>query len=124
MSDTDKIVGFAKGMNLNNDEFLAFLQNTEYSEKTLDNYQKYMQKSASATSKFGAALKSIGANIAIMLAINLAIKAVSIVWDEFNDTVAESQEKIDGINSKINELTSEIEYSFFSYYNNMIVKFQ
>ena len=47
--------------------------------------------------------------MAIMLAINVAIKAVTAIWDEMNVTVAETQEKIDGLNSSIETLNSEYE---------------
>ena len=46
---------------------------------------------------------------AYVVGVALAIKVVSEVWDHFNVTVAESQEKIDNVNSKISELKSEIE---------------
>lgn len=45
----------------------------------LNTFSKACENAKSATSKFGTALKSIGANIAIMLAINLAIKAVFLI---------------------------------------------
>lgn len=107
MSDTDKIIGFAKGLKLNNEEFLEFLQNTEYSEKTLENYQQYMQKANSATSAFSATLKSVAANMAIMLIINGVIKAVAWAWDELNVTVEEQQAKVDELTSSYEGLKSE-----------------
>ena len=66
--------------------FYLFLNNTEYSEKTLDNFKEYMQSTSSSTAKFAATLKSVAANMAIMLAINLVVKGLSVAWDEFNTT--------------------------------------
>lgn len=99
----------AKSIGYTDKNFVKFLKDTSYSEKTLDNYNQYLQKASSSTAKFAATLKSIGVNIAIMLAINLAIKAATELWDYYNVTVAEVQEEIDAINDKLSTLNGELE---------------
>ena len=90
----------AKAIGYTDESFVNFLKDVSYSEKTLENYQKYI----TSTTKFGTTLASIGANVGIMLAINIAIQAISSAWDYLKVTVAESQEKIEQINSRLNEL--------------------
>lgn len=99
----------ATSVGYTDDNFVKFLKDTNYSEKTLENYQQYMQKANSATSAFSATLKSVAANMAIMLAINVAIKAVTWVWDKFNTTVAEAQSDLDETQSTISSLKTQIE---------------
>ena len=57
-----------------------------------------MNSASSSTTKFGATLKTVAANMAIML----AIKAASKSWNTLNVTV-------EGQTSKINELTASYE---------------
>lgn len=87
-----------------NEEFFKFAKQADLSGDVLEQYKVYMQSASTATSKFAATLKSVAANIGIMLAINGAIRIASAVWDAWNVTVEESQEKIDNINSRIEEL--------------------
>ena len=63
------------------------------------------QKKAAITSK----LLQAALNAGVILAVSLAIKAVTAAWNKFNVTVKESQEKIDDVNSTISDLKSEIE---------------
>ncbi len=77
--------------------------------KLIKDFDAVYEKSASVTSKFASSLKSIAANIGIMLAINLAIKAATAIWDAFNVTVAEVKEKVDELTSSLNSLKSEYE---------------
>lgn len=92
-----------------NEEFFKFAKQADTSGDILQQYKDYIGKASSSTAKFAATLKSIGANIAIMLAINLAIKAATELWDYYNVTVAEVQEEIDAINDKLSTLNGELE---------------
>ena len=76
------------------------------SDKALTTAQNTMTTSARASEAAMKAL-SIAANMAVMIAINLAIKGAIALWDKYNVTVAETQEKIDGINSSLQTLNSE-----------------
>lgn len=92
LTDTDKLLGFANGLKINNKEFLSFLNNTEYSEKSLVNYQKHLQSATTATTKFAATLKTVAANMAIMLAVTAGIKGIAWVIDQVVVTTAELEE--------------------------------
>ena len=63
-----------------------------------------MQSATTATSAFSATLKTVAANIGIMLAINVAIQLVAKAWDKLNVTVEESQEKLQETKSRLKEL--------------------
>jgi hypothetical protein len=54
-----------------------------------------MQKAGSATAKFGATLKTVAANIGIMLLISAAVKIATAIWDKFNTTVGEAQSDLE-----------------------------
>lgn len=97
----------AKSVGYTDESFVNFLKDTSYSEKTLENYKKYMQSASTASSKFAATLKSVAANMAIMLAINLAIKGAAWIWDKVNVTVAETKEKYDELASSLQTMQSE-----------------
>ncbi len=105
--DTKKIKDFTKENKITDITFNKFLDTWDGSGQIADEYNKYLQKATTSTSKFAASIKSIGANIGIMLAISIAIKAVSAVWDSANVTVAEVQESIEELSSSISTLQSE-----------------
>ena len=98
--------GFADGLNDADESLIAFLKDTEYSEKTLENYQTYLNQSAKGTSKFALTMKSIGSglknlagnllsfgvNAAAMMAISLIIKGISTAIDESTLSLEEADE--------------------------------
>ena len=57
-----------------------------------------MHSASSSTSAFASTLKTVAANMAILLAINATIKVVSKAWDTLNTTVEEQEQKIDELN--------------------------
>lgn len=57
---------------------------------------------------FATKLKSVAANIGIMLAITAAIKIASAAWDKFDTTVGEAQEDLDETQSTIKSLKEQI----------------
>jgi len=75
--------------------FVDFLKNTEYLEKSLDNYQTYLKATAKSTSAFGTVLNSLIetlANVAINMTIMFAVsKAASTLYElsQISDTVAQ-----------------------------------
>lgn len=73
----------------------------------LDEFTKTANKASSSTAKFSATLKSVAANIGIMLAVTAAIKLIQYAWDKANTTVEEVQSKIEQLSSSISELQSE-----------------
>lgn len=74
---------FIEKHNVADDSLKNFLKDTNYAEKTLPNYKKYLESAGSATSKFSSSLKNLGgtllstfANMAIMYAAGAAIQFV------------------------------------------------
>ena len=77
-------------------------------ESSLDVFSKTTEKAKTTTFKFGATLKSVAANIGIMLAVSLAIKAVTAAWDKFDTTVSEAEEDLKNTQSVISDLKTQI----------------
>lgn len=83
--------GFIKGGNVADESLRNFLQTTDASQISLENYQKYLESTAKSSSKLGNILSELGsigksalaslANIGISMAITLAIQAISKVID-------------------------------------------
>lgn len=67
-----------------------------------------MQSATKSTGMFATKLKSVAANIGIMLAITAAIKIASAAWDKFDTTVGEAQEDLDETQSTIKSLKEQI----------------
>ena len=88
-------------------ELLNFLSDVDSGNRKIKDIDNYMQSASSSASKFTASLKSVAANMAIMLAVNVAIKAASKLWDTLNITVEEQEEKISELSSSIETLQSE-----------------
>lgn len=98
---------FAEKLNVADKNFVNFLNDAKYGEKTLDNYKLYLKDIGEQTGKWSASLKSLAANLGIMLAITVAVKALSAAFDYLNVTFEEQQEIVDGLNDKISTLQSE-----------------
>lgn len=107
LSDTSALMGFAKGMDITDEEFLKFIENADNADKSLASYKKQLASSTDGLSKFSAGFKSLAANLGIMLAITVAVKALSAAFDYLNVTFEEQQEIVDGLNDKISTLQSE-----------------
>lgn len=78
---------------------------------SLNEYRDYLQKTGHATENLR--LKTILLNTALTLIGSIAVQAIitgiAQAFDKFNDTVVESKQRIDGVNSKISDLKSQIE---------------
>lgn len=73
----------------------------------MDEFKKSAASASSSTAKFATTLKSVAANIGIMLAINAVIKLATYSWDKANTTVSEVKERIDELSNSISTLESE-----------------
>lgn len=73
----------------------------------MEQYQQHISKASSANAKFASTFKTIAANIGIMLAVNVAIKAAAKLWDILNVTVEEQEQKINELKSSYEGLKSE-----------------
>ena len=100
-----------KRIGYTDEQFFKFAKQADMSGDLLNQYEEYMKKAGKATSVFGSTLKSIGANLGIMLAITLAVQALSAAWDHLNVTMEEQQEIVDGLKTDIEGL--KIEYDEF-----------
>lgn len=93
----------------NNQKFFEFAKQADLSGDLLQQYTDYMRLGTSAAKKFGAAIKSIGANMAIMLAINAAITIAYKVWDHFAHAAENAKEEMDEAVAAYEENKSELD---------------
>lgn len=73
--DLGEMVGYT------DEQFFKFAKQADMSGDLLKQYEDYMKKAAKATSAFGTTLKSIGANLGIMLAITVAMQVAMAAID-------------------------------------------
>lgn len=69
--------------------------------------QAQLKATANDSKKLVTTLKSVAANIGVMIAFTVAIKAIEYAWDKANTTVEEVQGKIDDLSSSISTLEDE-----------------
>lgn len=69
--------------------------------------QAQLKATANDSKKLITTLKSVAANIGVMIAFTVAIKAIEYAWDKANTTVEEVQGKIDDLSSSISILEDE-----------------
>ena len=93
----------------NNQKFFEFAKQADLSGDLLQQYTDYMRLGTSAAKKFGAAIKSIGANMAIMLAINLVATFAYKAWDNFAHAAENAKEEMDEAVAAYEENKSELE---------------
>lgn len=74
---------------------------------SLDKFSQTCDKAKSATSKFSSTLKSVAANVGIMIAVTAAVKLAEYAWDKANTTVEEVTKRIDELSDSISTLESE-----------------
>lgn len=78
---------------------------------SLSGYKDYLKQTGQATEDLR--LKTILLNTALTLLGSIAVQAIvtgiADAFDKFNETVVESKEKVDGINSKISDLKTQLE---------------
>lgn len=98
---------FADGIGGVNDSFKQFLSTVDTSGDVFTQYQVYLKNTSSTLTKLGSTLKSVAANMAIMLAVSLAVKGAMYVWDELNTTLEEQKEIVSKLESEISALKEE-----------------
>lgn len=90
-------------------KFFNFAKQADRSGDLLQQYTDYMKLGASAAKKFGAAIKSIGANMAIMAAINLVTTVAYKVWDHFAHAAENAKKEMDEAVAAYEENKSELD---------------
>jgi len=103
---------FSGSLVKNSEQFKAYLQTTSKDvPASLKGYRDYLQSTGQATEDLR--LKTILLNTALTLLGSIAVQAVitgiANAFDKFNETVVESKEKVDDINSKISDLKTQLE---------------
>lgn len=111
MWKTDELINFAKECKVTDNDFIKFLSTADTSGDLMVQYQKHLQSASTATSKFGAALKSAAANIGIMLAINVGIWAAGKAWDYFVNRVENLRKAAEESAKKYSDLETEIRHT-------------
>lgn len=105
--------GFIKNNKLADESLINFLNDTKYSEKTLDNYKLYLKEAGSQTSWFGnmtskagSVLKSFGATLgsmAVSWAISEVISLVATAIDNYVNRVKYAKEALDDFSSSVKD---------------------
>lgn len=103
------VENLAKKIGVTNTEIIQAGKDFQDGSIGVNKFKDTTKAATTATNAFGGALKSIAANMVIMLAINLVIKGVSAAWDALNVTVTEQQDKVDELTSSYNSLQSEFD---------------
>lgn len=111
---TAKQLGEAVGYT--DEQFFKFAKQADLSGDLLQQYKDYISSASTATSKFGAALKSAAANIGIMLAINAGIQLLAWGYDQvvhrqenLNKAASESAKKYQELQSEVESLNDKLE---------------
>lgn len=112
---------FTQKLGVADKNFVGFLNNAKYGEKTLDNYKLYLKdigkEATGMGTAFAASLKSMAANMGIMLAVTLVIKGAMWVFDKLYTSFEEQQEIVDDLTEKVKGLKDE--YNELSGNNNL-----
>lgn len=109
LDDFNSMERLSQVIGTTNKEFLEFAKQADRSGDLLQQYTDYMRLGTSAAKKFGAAIKSIGANMAIMLAINLVATFAYKAWDNFAHAAENAKEEMDEAVAAYEENKSELE---------------
>ena len=97
---------------------MGYLQSLEEVPGVLNNasastqgFSQYLIQTGQAydLAALSATLFNSAINAGITLLVVLQVKLLSSVWDHFNVTVAETKEKIEGVNTRLSELNAEYE---------------
>lgn len=107
--DFNSIERLSQALRTTNKDFLEFAKQADLSGDLVQQYTDYMKFGTSAAKKFGAAIKSIGANMAIMLAINLVATFAYKAWDNFAHAAENAKEEMDEAVASYEENKSELE---------------
>ena len=128
VSKSNGFKGFIKDSKLADESLISFLKDTEYSEKTLANYQLYLKNTASgmtffsrATKAAGSVLKTFIATLGSMAAMWVIGEVVSVVIQIIDNIVHEAeyaekalkdvQDEIKSIKSELDSMNKTVETS-------------
>lgn len=107
--DATTAEALGKQIGYTDQKFFEFAKQADRSGDLLQQYTDYMKFGTSAAKKFSAAIKSIGANMAIMAIINLVTTVAYKVWDHFAHADENATEAMDEAVASYEENKSELE---------------
>lgn len=107
--DATTAEALGKQIGYTDQKFFEFAKQADRSGDLLQQYTDYMKFGTSAAKKFSAAIKSIGANMAIMAIINLVTTVAYKVWDHFAHAAENATEAMDEAVASYEENKSELE---------------
>lgn len=84
-----------------------YLRGVDKGKAEASQWTEALEKSSGGVKKLASGLKLAAKNMGIMLAVTIAFKAAYAIFDHFNVTAEEQQEKVDGWASKVEELKSK-----------------
>lgn len=99
---------FATKFGITNQELIKATKSLKEGKISLKDFNKVAKDSVDKTAKFANGLKNIGANLGIMLAITIAVKALVAAYDHLVVTMEEQQEIVDNLRNEVEGL--QIEY--------------
>jgi len=108
----DELVSFNESVVKNNAQLQEYLSTcSKDAPASLNGYKNYLKSTGQATENLR--LQTILLNTALTMIGSIAVQAVitgiAQAFDKFNDTVVESKQRIDDVNSKISDLKAQIE---------------
>ena len=104
VSDAGGWVKYVESIKVTDKELLKFLGDVDNGNRKIGEIDDYMASATEGANKFKTAIKSIGTNLGIMLAITLAVQALSAAFDYLNVTIEEQQEIVDGLKNEVEGL--------------------
>ena len=114
----DRMEKWIRQNKLADETLISFLQDTKYSEKTLENYQLYLKESSQSMTLFqragkaaGNAIKSIGAAIGSMAAMWAIGEVISLIvsgLDKLVNSAKYAKEAAEGFSSSYETLQKDI----------------
>lgn len=103
-ADRETLIQSFETLNNSGREWLKSLKELEATSDGLINANN---SAAITVKKLGEGFKLAAKNMGVMLAVTVALKAAYAIFDHFNVTAEEQQEKVDGWASKVEELKSK-----------------
>lgn len=108
-------------MGYTDSKLMEFMDNMDSGSKDIDDLGNAVRGANVNMQKFSGSIISMGANIGIALIAMAAIAGIKKLWDDFNVTVEECDQKIENINGTIKDLNSELE-SLYAFENKTSVE--
>lgn len=111
MNKNKQWANYARGKGFTDSGLLYFLDEADKGRAKVNKMDAEIKKLDKSATGMGAtfknALKNIGANLGIMLAITIAVKALAAAYDHLVVTMEEQQEIVDNLRNEVEDLRVE-----------------